>query len=71
MIKEVKLEKFVNYDVDFKDANKLAGFKTEPKGYTWHHHQDGKTMQLVPRDVHSAFQHTGGMSTTKHGVKIQ
>jgi preprotein translocase subunit SecA len=67
----VKLEKFVNYDNDFRDANKLAGFKIEPKGYTWHHHQDGKTMQLIPKDLHNAFAHTGGMATTKHGVNNQ
>ncbi|MEI6187627.1 MAG: HNH endonuclease, partial [Alphaproteobacteria bacterium] len=67
----VKLDKFVNYNDDFRDANKLAGLKTEPKGYTWHHHQDRTTMQLVPEDLHSAFQHTGGMSTNKHGINIK
>jgi hypothetical protein len=33
-----------------------------PKDMTWHHHEDGTTMQLVPRDVHDAAQHTGGVS---------
>jgi hypothetical protein len=29
-----------------------------PEGYTWHHHQDGTTMQLVPRDIHGLTGHT-------------
>jgi A nuclease of the HNH/ENDO VII superfamily with conserved WHH len=67
-IQEVKLDKFNSYDADFSSANKLAGLIKKPDGYTWHHHQDGKTMQLIPEDLHKAFKHTGGMSTTKHGV---
>jgi hypothetical protein len=45
---------------DFRAANEAAGLKKTPEGYTWHHHQDGKTMQLVPRDIHSQTGHTGG-----------
>lgn len=76
-IKEVKLDKFTpgNYESDVRRANieasKLDSSFVKPKGYTWHHHQDGKTMQLVPEDLHNAFPHTGGMSTTKHGVNIK
>lgn len=45
---------------DFAAANKSAGFKSTPDGFTWHHHQDKKTMQLVPTDIHSKTGHTGG-----------
>ncbi|WP_235617072.1 HNH endonuclease signature motif containing protein [Lysinibacillus mangiferihumi] len=31
-------------------------------GYTWHHHQDGKTMVLVQKDIHDEFKHIGGQS---------
>ena len=31
-------------------------------GYTWHHHQNAKTMQYVPTDLHSAIPHSGGAS---------
>jgi NAD+--asparagine ADP-ribosyltransferase len=31
-------------------------------GYTWHHHQDMKTMQYVPTKLHSAIPHSGGAS---------
>ncbi|MGR5911876.1 HNH endonuclease [Bacillus cereus] len=26
-------------------------------GYIWHHHQDGKTMILVDKDIHREFTH--------------
>jgi len=34
----------------------------KPLGYTWHHHQDRKTMLLVPTDLHDAVRHSGGAS---------
>ncbi|WP_373371797.1 HNH endonuclease [Archangium lansingense] len=46
-------------------ANAAAGFKHTPTGYTWHHHQDGRTMQLVPTDLHRAISHTGGHAAQK------
>ncbi|WP_425445293.1 HNH endonuclease [Virgibacillus proomii] len=27
----------------FTAANKVLGFKSTPKGYTWHHVKDGRT----------------------------
>jgi hypothetical protein len=30
------------------------------KYYTWHHHENGKTMMLVEQDVHNKINHTGG-----------
>jgi RHS repeat-associated protein len=50
---------------DFRAANKEAGFKQTPEGYTWHHHQDGRTMQLVPREIHAQTGHTGGFTPGK------
>jgi hypothetical protein len=44
---------------DESTANKLLGFP-KPTGYTWHHHQDGVTMLLVPTLLHRAYGHTGG-----------
>lgn len=46
-------------------ANAAAGFRHTPTGYTWHHHQDGRTMQLVPTDLHRAISHTGGHAAQK------
>lgn len=50
---------------DFTRANQAAGLtKTEP-GFTWHHVQDGKTMQLIPTKIHDQFPHTGGASIAR------
>ncbi|EIU8053909.1 HNH endonuclease, partial [Salmonella enterica subsp. enterica serovar Havana] len=52
---------------DFGKANALA-----PKGAadlevnTWHHHQNGVTMQEVPKDIHSRFTHRGGVSNIRN-----
>jgi hypothetical protein len=59
---------------DFKAANIKAGFgntaTSQPAGWTWHHHQDTKTMILVREDVHAAYAHTGGIAVYKqvHGI---
>ncbi|WP_160174310.1 HNH endonuclease, partial [Archangium violaceum] len=29
-------------------------------GLTWHHHEDGMTLQLVDRDTHARTGHSGG-----------
>ena len=34
-------------------------------GNTWHHHQDGKTLQAVDRAMHRQFTHRGGISIMK------
>ena len=50
---------------DFREANRKAKLKRTPDDMTWHHHQDGTTMQLVPKDVHRGTGHTGGFSLGK------
>jgi hypothetical protein len=60
----VEIQQTGNYAADFKKANAAAGFDTTPEGYTWHHHQNGRTMQLVPKDVHRMTAHTGGRALT-------
>ncbi|MDI1449638.1 HNH endonuclease [Polyangium sp. 6x1] len=63
--KEVKINQTGNRPRDFQLANEAAGLEATPKDHTWHHHQDGKTMQLVPKDIHKATGHTGGVAN--HG----
>lgn len=36
--------------------------------HTWHHHQNGKTMFLVPTAIHTVT-HTGGGALIKYGLK--
>jgi RHS repeat-associated protein len=60
--KKVKIELTGNRGADFKAANEAAGLDKTPDDYTWHHHQDETTMQLVPADLHQRTGHTGGFS---------
>ena len=66
---QVEIEMTGKNSVDFPRSNEQAGFGRgaydHPDGYTWHHHQDGKTMQLVNTDVHGAAPHTGGASAAR------
>ena len=41
-------------------ANHAAKRAETPADYVWHHVEDGRTMELVPRDLHDAARHTGG-----------
>ena len=71
---EIEVASPKNPQADFKAANEKAGLSKEsdppvpamnkpPDNYTWHHHQDGKTMILVDEDIHREFRHIGGQST--------
>lgn len=46
----------VNDVVQFRKDNQL----------TWHECADGKTMQLVPQEIHNACRHSGGVSEMKY-----
>jgi hypothetical protein len=78
---EVEILMTGNNDIDFKEAREAMRKKlgddtwpgpdndtrrTAPEGYTWHHTEDGTTMQLVETKVHdkalSGAAHTGGKS---------
>ncbi|MGK3979631.1 RHS repeat-associated core domain-containing protein [Sorangium sp. So ce118] len=59
---EVKITPTGSRPGDFRAANQAAGLSRTPEGYTWHHHQDGTTMQLVPSDIHRMTGHTGGFA---------
>ena len=48
---------------DTKRAYELAGVDEDDyPNHVWHHVEDGRTMQLVPSDLHSVIPHTGGVS---------
>jgi hypothetical protein len=54
-----------NRTSDFVQANKLADLPRTPRGMTWHHVEDLRTMQLVPTDLHDAIRHAGGVALMK------
>lgn len=37
---------------------------------TWHECEDGKTMQLVPTEIHDACKHSGGVSEVKYRAQM-
>jgi RHS repeat-associated protein len=59
-VAQVKIGNLTGQSSDFVKANRAAGFKNTPDGFTWHHVEDGVTMQLVPTKIHNAARHTGG-----------
>jgi hypothetical protein len=57
--------------IDFPAARKAMAERlgvekfNEPRGYTWHHHQDGVTMDLIPSALHNNVPHSGGASLAR------
>lgn len=45
------------------------GNTTSIPGYTWHHLEDGKTMILIPTELHEAYRHTGGADLLREGLR--
>ncbi|MYM59083.1 hypothetical protein GTG28_07590 [Vibrio sp. OCN044] len=37
-----------------------------PSGHVWHHVENGKTMQLISKDIHNAARHTGGAAILRN-----
>jgi hypothetical protein len=53
---------FRGRDFDAPDANRKFGLPKLREDYVWHHHQDGKTLMAVPKDMHDAIRHAGGIA---------
>jgi len=58
-----------NYSLDAALANRAAGLDRTPAGMVWHHVEDGTTMLLVPREIHSAVPHTGGAAVIRQNAE--
>ena len=69
--KSVRIEYTGSRTKDFAEANRLAGYKRTPEGYTWHHHQDVGEMILVPTDLHDTVKHAGGVVVNKHATGVE
>lgn len=55
---------------DVYKANERSNLNKTPLGRSWHHVEDGRTMQLVPEDLHSAVPHSGGVEKIKEVYKV-
>jgi RHS repeat-associated protein len=47
---------------EYLNEKYFGGKNNQPTGWTWHHMAEDGKMQLVPRGLHSAITHDGGMS---------
>jgi hypothetical protein len=71
-IRRVKITMTGDHQADSKLADKVAGFigtNRRPEGYTWHHHYDCETMELIPTDLNGAIGHTGGAAIVRSSIK--
>lgn len=68
-VRQTRVEMTGDNPIDFRRANEAVGHpewgSRSPPGYSWHHHEDGKTMQLVRSDVHTEFGHRGGAALAR------
>lgn len=65
VIKKATVKFTKNRTKDFEVADKLTGISKrlrKDNKLTWHHHEDGKTMQLIKTELHEAVRHTGGFA---------
>ena len=62
---EVNIGPFQGYNKDFPRGDELAPNGPISESSTWHHHQDGVTLQEVLTKLHERFRHRGGMSKIK------
>ena len=58
---------------DINIAWRLSGLprKELENDWVWHHHQELGVMQLVNREVHKAFAHTGGFAIYQAAVRVE
>lgn len=56
-----------DYKTDAMRADAEFHRSHTPRGYVWHHVEDGKTMELVPEPLHNRVPHTGGAAAIKAG----
>lgn len=66
----MNIGRFSDYTKDFAIADKLApnGSRDVIKN-TWHHCEDGCTMQEIDKVIHKQFTHRGGMAKKKGNIK--
>ncbi|ATB40253.1 hypothetical protein CYFUS_005701 [Cystobacter fuscus] len=68
---EIQLSPTGDRNADFINARQAMAEKLgqdkfkEPDGWTWHHKEDGTTMELIPSDLHNNVPHSGGVSIAK------
>jgi SPP1 gp7 family putative phage head morphogenesis protein len=69
-VRSVEIDVTGQTAADFRRANIEAGHpewgSRAPQGWTWHHVEDARTMQLVPSIINGTFNHRGGASVARN-----
>lgn len=52
-----------------KDGNAFRDWRLN-EGFTWHHRENGVTMQMVPTELHASIPHMGGASLQR-GIPLK
>lgn len=68
---ENKKKKGIIPQIIYSDASKKSKLnppKLSNDETVWHHHEDGKTMQEVDKNIHERFRHRGGVSSSKKNI---
>lgn len=69
-VRSVEIDVTGQTAADFRRANIVAGHpewgSRAPQGWTWHHVEDARTMQLVPSSINGTFNHRGGASVARN-----
>ena len=66
-IARVVVDNLTGKGKDISLANKMFyGSGGKLGGYTWHHLEDGRTLILIPTELHEAYRHTGGASLLRN-----
>jgi hypothetical protein len=68
-VAEVEIDGLRATKWDIKKANEAFGWDRTPVGYTWHHVEDTRTLQLIPEDLHDAVRHTGGQAIIRENLE--
>lgn len=70
-VRSVEIKMTGRNNVDARRANIAAGHPEwngdMPEGWTWHHVEDGITMELIPIVINDKFNHIGGAAGARRG----
>ena len=69
VFKRLKQNPSIAGRLDCSAPESASLIKIDGINYTWHHHQDGKTMMLVRTDVHTGLSHSGGVSIAQNSLE--
>ncbi|MBP9878294.1 MAG: HNH endonuclease [Alphaproteobacteria bacterium] len=59
------------YKFSEQQLKDIKSGKAQIDGFTWHHDQQARRMQLIEKKTHADTEHTGSVGIIKNGVKVK